>query len=543
MQTPNDSPISRRTALGIVASLLPASVAGRWDAFSRPLLAASEAQGDTELLEMTARDVVRHIHSGELSAEVYVARLVRQHEACESLGFVNAIDTDRVLELARGVDRARARGHKLGRAAGLPFAVKDQICVAGYPTTAGNEALRRHVPSRSAAVVEVLVQAGAIPFCMTAVPDMAVPEGLMHQVSSYSASFGTVRNPYDPDRIPGGSSGGSAGALAARIVPAALGLDTNGSIRCPSAFCGVAGLRPSTWTIDNALQGTHRKRYSDDGVLLPPVGRLDTIGPMARSVADVAFLDTLITGQPAANLDPRRVRIAIPRDDFWLEEPIDQGVAAVIRESFAKLRDAGCRLIEIDFGAEVRSLVGTIDSLAPAGVFAAIGMNAPVQSSETMASWLRANAPDVTIEQMYHGRPIRDRRPTLPSAAEQLAALREMKSRCAEIFATRGVSAIAFPTVPLLPTPIRADGPLEPLGEMLTLNGIRIEEAKAIARNIIIAPRLGMPALNVPAGMSRGLPVGLELDALPGHDAELLGIGIAVEKILVRIPAPLLQRR
>jgi len=144
---------------------------------------------------------------------------------------------------------------------------------------------------------------------------------------------------------------------------------------------------------------------------------------------------------------------------------------------------------------------------------------------------------------MYHGRPIRDRTPTLPSAAEQVAILSETRRRYAEVFASRGVSAIAFPTIPLVAPAIRADGPLEPLGETLTLNGVRIEEGKVIARNLFIAPRIGAAALSVPAGMSNGMPVGLELDALPGHDSELLGLGIAVEKILARIPAPPVQRR
>ena len=109
------------------------------------------------------------------------------------------------------------------------------------------------------------------------------------------------------------------------------------------------------------------------------------------------------------------------------------------------------------------------------------------------------------------------------------------------MYASHGVAAIAYPTIPLVATHIRAPGPLEPLGEMLTLNGVAIEEGKAIARNLFIAPRLGVPALNVPAGMSNGLPVGLQLDALPGHDSELLGLGIAVERVLGRIRAPLMQ--
>ena len=262
---------------------------------------------------------------------------------------------------------------------------------------------------------------------------------------------------------------------------------------------------------------------------------------MARTVADVAFLDALITGQRAPVVDLRRVRIAIPIDDFWEQEPVDLDMATVVREAFAKLRDAGYTLVEIDFDREVRSLVGTIDKPSQASVFGAQGMNARLPSSETMAAWLRENAPDVTVEQMYHGRPIRDRKPTLPSEAEQVAVLRETNRRYADVYASHGVAAIAYPTIPLVATHIRAPGPLEPLGEMLTLNGVAIEEGKAIARNLFIAPRLGVPALNVPAGMSNGLPVGLQLDALPGHDSELLGLGIAVERVLGRIRAPLMQ--
>ena len=527
--------------IGVLASIGPAQLVGRMDTIIRRMATTIAQHSDTELLELGARDAVARIRSGDLSAEAYVTRLLRQNDRCVALNFVTALDADRVKEAARAVDVARARGAKPGPAAGLPFGVKGQISVAGYPTPAGNTALRGYIPKRHAAVVDALVRAGAIPFCMTTIPDMTVSDGIMHQVSSYSDGFGTVRNPYDPERIPGGSSGGSAGVLAARIVPAALGLDTNGSIRCPSAFSGVAGLRPSTWTIENAVNGTRRKRYSEDGVLLPPLTRLDTVGPMARTVADVAFLDALITGERAPTVDLRRVRIAIPNGDFWQQEPIEPGVAAVVREVFAKLRSAGCTLVEIDFDRDVRSLVGTIDKPSRASVFGAQGMNAPLQSSESMAAWLRENAPDVTVEQMYHGRPIRDRKPTLAPEAEQLAVLRETARQYADVYTSHRVTAIVYPTLPLVATAIRAQGPTEPLGERLTLNGVEISEGLAIARNLFIAPRLGVPALNIPAGLSDGLPVGLQLDALPGHDSELLGLGVAVERVIGRIPAPTMR--
>jgi mandelamide amidase len=491
-----------------------------------------------ELLELGARDAVERIRDGSITAEAYVARLLAHYEAHKDLNVADSIVPSRVLEAARAVDRARARGEPLGPAAGLPFAVKDQIAVAGYPVTAGNGALRDHVPKRNAIVVDRLVGAGGIPFCMTSLPDMAVVDGLMHQASSHSDAFGPVRNPYDPTRIPGGSSGGNGAILAVRIVPAALGLDTNGSVRLPSAFCGVAGLRPSTFTLENALRGTRRKRYPDDGVLLPPVGRLDTIGPMARTAADVAFLDTLVTGEPVPAVDLRTVRIAIPRPDHWERDWVDPAVAAVIQHAFARLRDAGCRLVEIDFAAEVRSIVGRIEEPTPVTIIAEVGLDATLQSPETMAAWLRENAPGVTVEQMYRGRPIRRRNRSLPPAEEQVRILEAAARRYAEVYGSHDVTAIAFPTVPIVATPIHPGGPKEPLGELVTIAGRQIEEGRVMALNLFIAPRMGAPGLSIPAGLAGGLPVGLELDALPGRDSELLGLGVAVEQVIGRVPPP-----
>ena len=531
--------VSRRRVLQAAAAIIPLHVGSRVAAALMPFGMVGKTQQLSDgLLALGAREAVARIVRGDISAEAYVTQLLKQYDAHTDLNVANAIDGARVMEAARAVDRSRARGARLGPAAGLPFAVKDQIAVAGYPATGGNAALKGYIPKRHAAVVERLVAAGAIPFCKTSIPDMNVVDGLMHQISAHSDSFGAVRNPYDPSRIPGGSSGGNGAILAARIVPAALGLDTNGSIRLPSAFCGVTGLRPSTYTIENAINRTSRKRYSDDGLVLPPARRLDTIGPMARTVADLAFLDTLITGEPVPTVNLRATRIAVPRPDYWERDDVDPGVADVVRRAFAKLRDAGCTLVEIDLDGEVRSIVGTIFQPTPAAVFAGDGMDAPQPTSLTMGAWLRENAPDVTVEQMYRGRPIRDAKRTFPPANEQVRALNEAAQRYAEVYRSHNVRAIAFPTVPIVATPIRAGGPKEPLGFFVTIKGKPLEEGRVVPQNLFIAPRVGAPALSIPIGLSQGLPVGLELDALPGNDSELLGLGIAVEAVIGRIPPP-----
>jgi mandelamide amidase len=533
--------ISRRGVLQAAAAVIPLHLGSQVAAaVARVGTPQATQQPSNDLLALGAREAVARIAAGDITAEAYTRQLLEQYDAHKDLNVANAIDPARVMEAARAVDRLRARGAKLGAASGLPFAVKDQIAVAGYPTTGGNGALRGYIPKKHAAVVERLVAAGAIPFCMTSLPDMNVVDGLMHQISAHSESFGAVRNPYDWTRIPGGSSGGNGAILAARIVPAALGLDTNGSIRLPSAFCGVAGLRPSTYTIQNAINGTSRKRYSDDGLVIPPARRLDTIGPMARSVADVAFLDTIITGEPVPAIDLRAARIAVPRPDYWERDDVDPGVADVIRRAFATLRDAGCTLVELDFDGEVRSIVGTIFQPTPASIYAGDGMNAPQPTSLTMERWLRENAPNVTVAQMYRGRPIRDAKRSFPPAQEQITALENAAQRYLGVYRSHNVQAIAFPTVPIVAPPRRPGGPKEPLGELMTIKGKQIEEGRLVAQNIFIAPRLGAPALSIPVGLSQGMPVGLELDALPGNDRDLLGLGIAVQAILGPIPPPLL---
>lgn len=531
--------VSRRRFLQAAGIIVPLGVGNGVAAeLSYFGMARPTQQSDDGPIGLGAREVVSQIKRGEITAEAYAAQLLMQYYAHKDLNVANFIDGDRVLEAAREVDRSRSRRVKLGAAVGLPFAVKDQIAVAGYPVTGGNGALRGYIPTRHAAVVERLVSAGAIPFCMTSLPDMTVVDGLMHQISAHSSSFGAVHNPYDPSRIPGGSSGGSGAILAARIVPAALGLDTNGSIRCPSAFCGVVGFRPSTYTIENAIKGTSRKRYSVEGLVIPPARRLDTIGPMARTVADVAFLDTLVTGERVPTVNLRKARIAVPGPAYWERDDVDPGVTVVVRHALAKLRDAGCGLVEIDLDGDVRSIVGTIFQPTPAAVFAGDGMNAPQPTSVTMDRWLRSNVPRVTVEQMYRGRPIRDPKRTFPSVVEQLRALHEAARRYADIYRKHKVQAIAFPTVPIVAPPLRLGGPREPLGEMVSIKGKPIEEGRVIAQNLFMAPRFGAPALSIPVGLDQGLPVGLELDSLPGNDRELLGLGMAVEAVIGRIPPP-----
>ena len=226
----------------------------------------------SNLSELTAREVVERLRRGDLSAETYARHVLDQCEAHKDLNAFISLDADQVLSAARQADLLRREGRALGRLHGLPVPVKDSINTRNLPTTSGTEALRNFRPKEDAPLITALTGQGALLLAKTNLMEMSLGW------TSNNKAFGAVHNPYDRSRIPGGSSGGSAAAVAARLVPLAVGEDTLGSIRVPAALCGVCGLRPSVG------------RYPSDGVM-PITPRWDAPGPMARNVGDLILFD------------------------------------------------------------------------------------------------------------------------------------------------------------------------------------------------------------------------------------------------------------
>jgi aspartyl-tRNA(Asn)/glutamyl-tRNA(Gln) amidotransferase subunit A len=291
-----------------------------------------------------ARAIASDIAAGRVPAvEVCREALDRIARLNPSLNMFNLVTAERALERAADVDRRRAAGTPLGPLAGVPLAVKDNLCVRGMRTTASSRILDTFAPPYDATVITRLEQAGAVIVGKTNCDEFAMGS------SNENSAFGPVRNPWAADRTPGGSSGGSAAAVAAGCVPLALGSDTGGSIRQPAAFCGVTGLKPTYGRVS---------RYG----LLAFASSLDQIGPITRNVGDAALALRVLAGPDpmdstaaqeavpdftkALDGHARGVRIGVPR--AFVSEGVDASVLSAFDGALEVLRASGATLVDID---------------------------------------------------------------------------------------------------------------------------------------------------------------------------------------------------
>jgi indoleacetamide hydrolase len=477
--------------------------------------AAAAAAARSSLTDLSAAEAVARMTRGEITCERYAEALLERCARQRTLNAFITLEPDLVLQQARARDGERRAGAKPGALFGLPIPVKDSVNTRDYPTTGGTPALRTFRPHADAPVVAALKAAGAIVLGKTN----------LHELSfgwtSNNRAFGAVRNPYDRQRIPGGSSGGTAAAIAARLAPLGIAEDTEGSIRVPAAFCGIAGFRPTTG------------RYSTEGCV--PISPLfDQVGPHARDVADLVLFDSVVTGEaplaPAATL--RGVRLGVARD-YWFAG-LDPEVERTAALALHRLESAGIVLVEAPLpgvGALVDHATEQIQNhdvrFALARYLATYG--APVDLEQL----IERASPD--IQAVF-------RSDVLPGGANfvsetaYLAArdryVPELKRAYHDYFARHRLDAVVFPAT-------RVPAPL--IGEETTLDiaGQTVSFEDAVARNIAPGSTAGVPGLVLPAGLTAGgLPVALEFDAPAGSDRSLLSIGAALEQALGRIAAP-----
>lgn len=498
---------SRRKFLADTVTLLGAGL-------TSVLLPARQLWADqSALTDLTAVGAVTAMRNGDIKAEAYARALLDRAQSLVSLNAFRALDREMVLEAARSADKRRGTGAKLGALHGLPIPVKDSVNTKALPTTNGTPALRNFRPKEDAAILKPLFAQGAILMGKTSIHELSYGH------TTNNLAFGPTRNPYDTSRVPGGSSGGSAAAVAARMAPLAVAEDTFGSIRVPASFCGIAGLRPTVG------------RYPGAGVM-PITPKWDTGGPVARTVADLILFDSVLMDNESV-VAPRPLRgVRIGVADYLVGD-LHPEVARVTTETLAKLESAGAVLVRADIPQEMRvgtELTRTVNVYETAANMSAfLKQHGAGISFDDLVSQASPDIQSLFRDRIVPGAPHAVTQEQYESAIAQLTTLREAVRR---YFADHDVVLLAFPTVRMPPPLIGEDKEIEILG-------VKVPIRAAMGRNLGQGSCAGMPCLLLPAGMtSGGLPIGFEFDALPRQDRELLALGLSLEKALGLIPAP-----
>jgi aspartyl-tRNA(Asn)/glutamyl-tRNA(Gln) amidotransferase subunit A len=464
------------------------------------------------------RDSVR---SGERSAAAICREaLARIDRAEPALHAFNTVAAERALARASEIDRG-LDGWRERPLVGVPVALKDNICTAGLRTTASSRILERFVPPYDATAAARLEAAGAIVIGKTNCDEFAMGS------STENSAFGPAHNPWALDRTPGGSSGGSAAAVAAALVPLALGSDTGGSIRQPAAHCGVVGVKPTYGRVS---------RYG----LIAFASSLDQIGPLARTVRDAALALTAIAGADAADATSARqpvpdfmasldgeiagLRVGIPR--ALLASGVDEDVLAAFDAALDVLRARGARLVDVALpnaghAIPVYYLIATAEASANLARYDGVRYGA------------RTAGADRTLHAMYRatrgsgfGAEVKRRiilgTYVLSAGYYDAFYLKAQQVRTLILDdyqrAFAGVDVVAMPTSPTPAFPLgeRVSDPLQMyLGDVFTVS----------------ANLAGLPAVSVPCGLTGArLPVGLQLTGRPFDEATILRAADAYER-------------
>jgi mandelamide amidase len=464
-----------------------------------------QATAADNAIGLSATEAVAAMRSGELRCEDYARALLDRARQLARLNAFRTLDADRLLEAAAAADRRRAAGERLGRLHGLPIPVKDSVNTRDLPTSNGTRALEDFQPRQDAAILAPLLAEGAIVMGKTNVHELS------RGWTGNNGAFGAILNPYDPGRIPGGSSGGSAAAVAARMAPLAIAEDTLGSIRVPASFCGVIGLRPTFG------------RYPGEGILPLTLDKFDQVGPLARVMADIALFDEVVAGGPP--IEPARlqgVRLGVC-DFLWSD--LDEEVERLGREMLARLQAGGAELVpcEIPEVAKdaynvARQVIGFENVQSISGFLDA--QRAPARFEEVRAR-LSPNLQDayrLTFERVDY------------EAA--LVGRDAIQARMRAFMAAQRLEALVFPAV-LTAAPPLGDNP------DIALRGRRVPQRYVMARNTALSSVTAFPSLTLPAGLTReGLPVGIEFLARSGEDRALVALGLAIEHVNPPLPPP-----
>lgn len=425
--------------------------------------------------------------------ETPIDRAIRLRPRAQALNALSWVRADPLAVAARG-----------GPLAGIPIVVKDNIDVRGAPTTAGTPALADHIANDDAPCVRLLENAGAVVVAKTRLHELALG------ATSINPAFGAVLNPFDPDYTAGGSSGGSAAAVAVGMTPLAIGTDTSGSCRVPAACCGIVGFRPSL------------DRYPIDRVVPISLNR-DTVGLLARDMAQVIAADAVLaSGRRETVVDPGRIRLGVPRA---LAADLSRAVNQAFQAATRRLLAAGIEVVECE-------LPSTPDILWATQV-AVITFDMPLH----LATYLLRSGSDLDVPSLAAQvcDPIVKRRleamlaegpDAAPRHAAALETMRRLRRDVTAMMRTGGLTALFYPT-------LVTAAPRVSEARSIEVDGQTLATGPTLLRNTLLASLIGTPSLSLPIGHTPGaLPVGALLDGFPGRDADLLALGARLEPIL-----------
>jgi aspartyl-tRNA(Asn)/glutamyl-tRNA(Gln) amidotransferase subunit A len=457
-------------------------------------MTAAGASAADELAFSSLTGAAALLRAGKVSpVELVSACLARIESQNPVLNAFVTVTGESALRAARAAETEMRRGKWRGPLHGIPVAIKDMIDTRGVRTTGASAVYLDRIPGADAAVVSRLKRAGAILLGKLNMQEFAIGG------SSVPSHFGPVRNPWDASRIAGGSSGGSAAAVAAGLCFAALGTDTGGSVRQPAALCGVVGLKPSYGRVSNL------------GVL-PLAPSLDHVGPLTRNVEDCATVLEAIAGYERSDISSERrplklrpwpssaahVRIGVPRDFF--REGLHPAVGRALEAALETLSDLGARIEEVPFEVSTDRTVFQAEAYASHAEL--IAGSAERYLPETLAKLRRGASVDA------------------PAYMRARLALAQLRRGIGTMF-TR-IDVLATPTVPV-PAPRLLDYPQ-------TFDEVIAWEAASMLRNTRPFNGLGIPAVTVPCGRTdEDLPIGLQLAAGPWQERQALALAHAYE--------------
>lgn len=453
--------------------------------------------------ELTLAAAAAGVAAGELSpVELTTAYLERIDEWNPVLTAFVEVTADRALGDAATLAEDVAAGRLRGPLHGVPIALKDLVDTAGIPTRAGTAAYRERVPDVDATIARRLREAGTVLLGKTATHELAY--GV---TTTNPKAYGTTRNPWDVERIPGGSSGGSATAVVAALAAAATGTDTGGSIRIPAALCGCVGFKPTYGVVSRAG-------------IAPLSWLLDHAGPITQTVTDAALVLDAISGYDAADestlpgaggitdvaaqlrCDVAGWRVGVPRTTAW--STLEPGVAEAAEAALAQLEALGMHVVEVE--------LPTLDDIT-GPIFAYVSSECRAAHAAIWPERRDEFGPD--LQQLLA-------LPALDGDAT-VAALRAMAGYAQALrHVLTDVDLLVSPTVPVVAPPVGA--------ETVRLGGTDVPVISALIANTMPYNLARLPAVSVPCGDVDGLPVGLQLAGAPLTDTRVLQAAYAYEQ-------------